>query len=181
MTVLSGLTARGWAAQKDAAEVHSEVEIMQALLLEVRELRQSVQHLAVINARMQITIQELQLQAERVSRASAKLDDIRKQIASVSFQESDVTNHVRSLEKETSEQHDEAHRIELEKRLSGLRALLEQFQTKEAALRAQEADAATVAQNEQDKWQDLSEQLSALSQSLGSYSIPQRSTNQKVR
>lgn len=153
---------------------------MQALLFEVRELRQSVEHLAVVNARMQITIQQLQLQEQRLSHASAKLDDIRKQIAALSSQQSDVANMLPPLERQVSEQHDEARRGALEQRITNLKAIMEQLPTKEAALRAQEADAATAAQNEQNKWQDLNDQLSTLTQSLGSGSAPPRSTNPKA-
>ena len=180
MIIVSGFNASAWAAQKDQGDMRSEIAIMQALLLEVRELRQSVEHLAVVNARMQITMQQLQLQAQRLSQASAKVDDIRKQIATVSSQQAEVTGMLQSLETQIGEQHDEARRRALEQRQSNLKAMVDQFPTKQAALRAQEADAATVAQDEQNKWQDLSDQLSALTQSLGSSSAVRPSSDAKV-
>ena len=45
--------------------------------------------------------------------------------------------------------------------------MLEESTSREAQLRVKEADAATLLQNEQNKWQDLSDQLSCSYSKLG--------------
>ena len=44
------------AARKDDADARSELAVMQALLAEVRQLRQEIKHMAVINNRAQLTM-----------------------------------------------------------------------------------------------------------------------------
>ena len=61
----------------------------------------------------------------------------------------------------------DAERLQaLEDERAGFKKMLEESTSREAQLRVKEADAATLLQNEQNKWQDLSDQLSALTQSL---------------
>jgi hypothetical protein len=52
---------------------------MQALLIEVRQLRRAVEHLSAVNGRVQIALQQLQMQEHRLSQASAQLNEIHKQ------------------------------------------------------------------------------------------------------
>ena len=75
----------------------------------------------------------------------------------------------------------DAERLQaLEDERAGFKKMLEESTSREAQLRVKEADAATLLQNEQNKWQDLSDQLSALTQSLGSGSTVSPSKNQEA-
>src|SRR5215469_5743213 len=80
---------RGYAqtSQKNEAGAPSETAIMQALLVEVRQLREAVQHVAAVDVHVQLVLQQMQLEQQQMNRASSRLDDIRKQIADFSSHE----------------------------------------------------------------------------------------------
>jgi hypothetical protein len=155
-------------ATKDNADVRSELALMQALLTEVRQLRQDVKHMAVVNGRAQVTIQQMQLQEQRVTHASVQLDAVRKQIADVLSQHEQAAKNIERLEAAIPQEQDAKRAAEEEGALAAFKQSVERLTANEARLRAQEADATIVAQSEQAKWQDLTDRLSALNQSLDS-------------
>lgn len=81
-------------------------------------------------------------------------------------------SHLQDLEVRLEQEQDASLKRAMEQENAGFKTMIEQSAAREAQLRAQEADAATVVQTEQNKWQDLSDQLSTLSQSLGSTVSP---------
>ena len=166
-------------ATKDNSDVRSELVVMQALLTEVRQLRHEVKHLAVVNTRAQLTMQQMQLQEQRLSHVSAELDGIRRQLAAVSSQHAENAKRVEDFETRNTQEQDPKIVANQEAIVRDLKEMVERSTSREASLRAQEADAALRVQNEQAKWQDLSDQVSTLSQSLESddYIVPARENN----
>jgi chromosome segregation ATPase len=117
-------------------------------------------------------LQQMQLQERRLNRASAHLDDLRKQIAALSEQQAQVASELQRTEARLGQEGDPEHLRDLQQHQSDLKNMMERLATREAQLRPQEADAAMLVQNEQNKWQDLSDQLSTLIQGLGSEAAP---------
>jgi hypothetical protein len=167
MTSISVFAGNGWSAQKGDVDPHSEAEIMQALLLEVRQLRQAVEHVAAVNGRVQATLQQMQLQEQRLNRATVQLEDIRRQIEDVSSRQADLARALQNTEARLGQEVDPKRVSELEGQQADLKIMTEQLVRKESRLRAQETDADTLVQGEQNKWQDLNDQLAALTQSQG--------------
>jgi len=160
------LAGDGRAAQKGEADSSSQARIMQALLLEVRELRLAVEHLAAVNGRQQVILQQMQLQGERLSHASMELEDVRKQIQDVSTQQGDMSRALENIEARLAQEVDPKRISELQGQQADFKIRTEQLATQESRLRVQEADAENLVKTEQNKWQDLSDQLSTLTQSL---------------
>ena len=104
--LISGLNGHAQTSQKNEAGTPSETAIMQALLVEVRQLRQAVQHVAAVDVRVQLVLQQMQLQQQQLNRASSRLDDIRKQIADLSSHEADVASNLQSVEARLSQEQD---------------------------------------------------------------------------
>jgi len=164
---------RGYAqtSQKNEAGAPSETAIMQALLVEVRQLREAVQHVAAVDVHVQLVLQQMQLEQQQMNRASSRLDDIRKQIADFSSHEVEIASNLQRTEARLTEEQDPKTVKELQEEQAQFKEwMTQQLPAREAQLRAQEADAATLLQNEQNKWQELSDQLSALTQALATES-----------
>lgn len=167
IVLISGASSHAQASRKDDAGSQSETAIMQELLAEVRQLRQAVQHAAAVDIRMQLVLQQMQLQQQQLNRASSRLDDIRKQIADFSSHEAEIASNLQNTEARLTEEQDPKTVKELQEEQAQFKEwTTQQLPAREAQLRAQEADAATLLQNEQNKWQELSDQLSALTQTL---------------
>ena len=168
---ISGLSGHAQASQKSEGGTPSETAIMQSLLDEVRQLRQTVQRVAAVDVRVQLVLEQMQLQQQQLNRASSRLDDIRKQIADLLTHEAEVASNLQGIEARLGEEKDPKTVSELQQEQAQFKEwLTQQFPAREAQLRAQEGDAATLLQNEQNKWQELSDQLSALTQVLGTAS-----------
>ena len=118
---------------------------MQELLAEVRQLRQAVQQVAAVEVRVQLVQQQQQL-----SRASSRLDDIRKQIADLSSHEAEIASNLQSTDARLGQEQDPKVVAERQQEQTQFKEwMTQQFPAREAQLRAQEADAATLLQNEQ--------------------------------
>jgi chromosome segregation ATPase len=177
---LSGFSYARAAAQKEGDSPQSEIAIMQALLGEVRQLRQAVERLSAVNGRVQIALQQMQLQEHRLSQASAELSDIHKQMSMISSRRTEIASHLTAIGASLNDEHDPVRLKELQEAQASLKMETEGLSAREAQFQPQEADASTVVQSEQNKWQDLSDQLLVLTQSLGADSAGATSKEQKV-
>src|SRR5689334_9864713 len=74
MVAVFGATAAAQTTSTDAATI-------QALLAEVRQLRLALERSALLAPRMQLTMQRVQSQEQKVARISAQLESVRRQIA----------------------------------------------------------------------------------------------------
>jgi len=165
--LISGFTGYAQTSQKNDAGPHSETAIMQEMLAEVRQLRRAVERVAAVDVRVQLTLQQMQLEQQQLNRASSRLEEVRKQIADLSSQQADFASRLQGTEARLGQEQDPRLVAQLRQEQDGLKEMTERFPAREARLRAQEADAATSLQIEQNKWQELSDQLSALTQTLG--------------
>jgi chromosome segregation ATPase len=180
MSLSSFISNAGAAAEKGGDSPQSEIAIMQALLGEVRQLRQAVERVSTVNGRVQIALQQMQLQEHRLSQASTQLSDIHKQVSTLSSRRTEIANHLTGIEASLNEEQDPVRLKALRETQASLKMQMEGLSAREVQLQAEEADANTVVQSEQNKWQDLSDQLLVLTQSLGADSAGATSKEQKV-
>ena len=141
--------------------------IQTELLAEVRMLRQSIEMLTGVNARVQIVFGRLQLQEQRVESAAKRLDVARLQ-ASASMQRlTDATDHIKALEGAVNDTRRKPEEIDqMQRELRSARRELERIETERLRLTAEETDAAGVLNQEQGRWSDLNRQLDELERIL---------------
>ncbi len=142
-------------------------QTLQALLSEVRQLRQELRTTTIAAQRSQILIYRLQGQEASVARASQRLDEAREKLARTQ----DERRHVAADVKQTEDfvnntDNPTAQRKELENRLSELKTRLEFSESNEQKDQSQEIDAEQQLRAEETKLGDLRDQLDRLDKTL---------------
>ena len=154
------------AQQPASAEATAGQATIQALLVEVRELRIALERSASLLPRIQLAAQRLQAQQDRVDRLSRELRDFRTQIGVHSLDKDRLAGNLRQVESEVGQAQDQNRRKELEALMKALPVELQRHTAREQQERAQEIDLLGQIQSEQAKLNDLSDQLNALDKQL---------------
>lgn len=141
-----------------------ESQSLQALLAEVRGLRQDLHDTLGRVHSSQILLARLQLQQAAVTRASLHLDDARSKLAEVQVAIGGESAQIKALE-ETLPNAQQTQAM-IEETLKQARADLETSRTVEQQRQAVEAEADRQFRAEQDKLTSLESQLDDLVQSL---------------
>ena len=150
----------GVAAQQ-AAPLQTE------LLAEVRLLRQSIEALAGTNARVQIVFGRLQLQEQRTTTATARLDQARSALDDLNQRAAQNNDQIKRLEavaEDTRLKPEELEQTRVELRMMTREG--ERLETERARLMTAESDAAGVLNQEQGRSSDLNRQLDELERQL---------------
>src|SRR5271165_1645186 len=138
-------------------------QTLQALLSEVRQLRQDLQTTTVAAQRAQILIYRLQGQEAAVARASQRLDEVRDKLARVQDERKHLATDVKQHEDFISNtENPPAQRKVLEDRLPQLKSELESRGNLEQQQQTQEIDAEQHLRAEEVKLSDLQDQLDRL-------------------
>jgi len=142
-------------------------QIFQALLSEVRQLRQDLQTTTIAAQRAQILIYRLQGQEAAVARASQRLDEAREKLAGIQAQRNYLATDVKRLEDFTSNtENSQAQRKESEERLPRIKTELESTENLLQQQQTREIDAEQRLRAEEVKLSDLQDQLDRLDRSL---------------
>ena len=147
----------------------SDGQTLQALLSEVRELRQE---LRISLARMQsaqILLSRLQTQQAALTRASERLNDARSKLADAQTHQKDVRNNLKRFEDALGDEQNPAQQKELRDRINISKAELENSMYVEQC-QATEIEAEQQLRTEQDKLNALETQLDELVRKLGNAS-----------
>ncbi|HEV8038167.1 MAG TPA: hypothetical protein VGP62_04830 [Bryobacteraceae bacterium] len=162
----AGLLFSLWAGRVQAQTgATSDGATMQALLTEVHQLRIALEKATVVVPRMQLALQRMLAQEQKVARVSQQLQDVRKQIDAETRKQADLRQQLSSVEQMLGQDLEATRRKDLE----GLLPRLKDAVADQAALqqlRAQESDAATLLQGEQAVLGDLNVQLNAFDRML---------------
>jgi hypothetical protein len=138
---------------------------MQALLAEVRQLRLALERSALLTPKIQLTMQRLQLQDQRVARLSAPLDTVRHEIARQAAVPQRVAQQIAAIEQQLSTESDTARRKDLERQRAELRAVTS-TQAVDAQLLARESELASSLRTERATLDELSEKLAGMERLL---------------
>ena len=138
---------------------------LQALVTEIHQLRLAVERTGAATPKIQITMQRLQLQEQKVMRISDQLAELRKQITAVSGR-NNLVIAVQNLNAQIDQEQDAAHKKALQEQLHGITAMVEEQGRMLQQLRTQEAELAGSLRLEQAKAEELSDHLTALERSL---------------
>lgn len=137
------------------------------LLTEVRLLRQAIESLTGVNARVQIVFGRLQLQEQRTSSAVQRLDQAREAAAKLASEIASLTDQQKMIEATINDGRRTPEEIEHAKAESAMTArLIERLEQERLRLVTNENDAANVLNQEQGRWSDLNRQLEELERAL---------------
>jgi hypothetical protein len=158
--VLGGALVPGLLAQQSS---NPQAE----LLAEVRLLRQAIESLTGVNARVQIVFGRLQLQEQRTAAAGQRLDQARDAAAKITQEIARHTENLHGLEAIISDGRRKPDELEQAKAESAMIArLLERLEQDRVRLIASETEAVGALNQEQGRWSDLNRQLEELERAL---------------
>jgi DNA repair exonuclease SbcCD ATPase subunit len=142
-------------------------QTLQALLSEVRQLRQDLQTTTIAGQRAQILIYRVQGQEVAVARASQRLEAAREQLARIQDERKHVAADVKRQEEFISNTENPANdRKDAEGMLSQLKTKFESLENQEQQLQTREIDAEQQLRTEEVKLSDLRDQLDRLDKAL---------------
>ena len=142
-------------------------QTLQALLSELRLLRQDLRTTTVAAQRSQILIYRLQGQEAAVGRASKRLDEAREKLARTQDERKQTAFEVKRLEDFVNNtENPPTQRKALENRLSELKARLESLGSEEQHHQSREIDAEQQLRAEEVRLSDLRDQLDRLDKAL---------------
>ena len=143
-------------------------QTLQALLSEVRQLRQDLQTTTIAGQRAQILIYRLQGQEAAVARASQRLEEAREKLARTQDERKHVAADVKRFEDSISDtESPTTQRKEIEQQvLPQLKARLESLDSQEQQLQTREIDAEQQLRAEEVRLSDLRDQLDRLDKAL---------------
>jgi chromosome segregation ATPase len=145
----------------------SDSQTLQALLTEIRLLRQDLRATTVAAQRSQILIYRLQGQEAAVGRASQRLDEVREKLASTEDERKHVTAEVKQIEDFVHNIENPAtQRKELESRLSELKTRLGSVENDQQQNQSREIEAEQQLRAEEVRLSDLRDQLDRLDKTL---------------
>lgn len=139
---------------------------LQALLTEVHQLRLAIERAASATPRIQITLQRLLVQEQKVERISRELSGIRQGMTNVSGEQARMTQMSQDLETRIAQEQNPSRRNELERQRSDIRAGAERFARMVQQNQAQETELGSSLRLEQARLDELSDRLTALDRSL---------------
>ena len=164
-----GLAARV-AAQAPTESTAKAVEAApDALLMEVRALRDDIQRYAGATIRVQLLLARLQLQEQRINSLGAQVVEVRSQMAGNAKEQSEAADRVKrytSVLDNPAADFPPEERRDIQNSIPGWRLNLQRLQVEGQRLSAQEADLASQISTEQARWMDFNTRLDELEKSL---------------
>lgn len=137
-----------------------------ALLQEVRLLRQAIETLVGTNARVQIVFGRLQLQEQRTASTARRLEEVRGALSKVVGQIAQMTESLQRYEALDLGGLDPKEREQVPLSIRSVKFELQRLETERQRLSTQETDAANQLALEQNTWMDLNRSLDELERSL---------------
>jgi chromosome segregation ATPase len=150
---------------------------LQALLNEVRLLRETLQRINLNAYRSQMIVERIREQNERVTRLDRMLEGIRDEMANLPTQISQISERAKTVESQIQQESDLKQRAQLEDMQKELKSLRDQQREKLERLRERESRLTTELQAEQAKLSDLEGRLDALEREIENAMEKPRSKN----
>lgn len=152
----------------------SDSQTLQALLAEVRQLRQVLQTTTIAAQRIQLTLYRLQIQGTTVARATQRLDETRFKVTEAEFARKRLVMLVENLEDLQSHTENQQERSNRDVDLRREKKELELQTSEEQQLRAIENDAFAQVEAERTKLNELEDGLDRLEKALEDFGAPKR-------
>ena len=146
------------------ASAQTESPTMASLLAEVRQLRIALEQSTVLAPKVQLTVQRLSLQDQKVARLTGQLDGIRREIAAQTSNAQRAGQMLTGIEQRISAEADPVRRKQLEQELSHVKSMA--TQPVDAQLLGRESELAGALQGERALAQELTDKLAAIERAL---------------
>jgi chromosome segregation ATPase len=150
-----------------------DTQALQALVTEIRQLRQDMQATTIVTQRVQIVLYRLQTQTSLATSAASRLDDARTSLGRAQSERKQIADRVPQLEESVKSVQDPKEHKNVEEVLVATKMQLERMAADEQRLQSREIDAETQFRAEQGKLADLQDQLDRLDKVLDSLSRKQ--------
>jgi chromosome segregation ATPase len=142
-------------------------DVLSALLVEVRGLREAMEQMASAGPRVQLALGRLQLQEQRVNTQLRRLEEIKSSLAQARRELSSLTDRVATFERVVRETTDAEKRRDLEGALAATRSEAERAVAEVQRLQTDEATVSQDISAEQARWSDFNQRLEELERALG--------------
>jgi chromosome segregation ATPase len=146
----------------------TDSQTLQALLAEVRQLRQDLQTTTIAAQRAQILLYRLQIQEAVVARVSRRLGDTREELARLETEQKKLGADIKRLEDSINNTEDSTERKQIEEVLSQFKPRFESLENQVQLVQTKEAEAQEQQRLEQAKLESLQNELERLEQTLKS-------------
>jgi chromosome segregation ATPase len=143
----------------------NDATALQALVDEVRLLRQAVQKASLYAQRGELIVQRVRIQQDRIDRLSRRLESVRTEIHDLELQDSGLEEHIKELS-ERAAQADTSRRGEIDTEAKSVKQTLFIQRQREDELRRQESQLSTTLTEEQAKSDDFEKRLDTLAGEL---------------
>jgi len=141
-------------------------DVLPALLVEVRGLREAIENMASAGPRVQLALGRLQLQEQRVNTLSRRLEDIKAKITEANSGLEQTSEQLSMFERMSKEAPDLEKRREVEAMLDGFKRQVTRVTAEIQRLQTEEAIVAQDISTEQARWSDFNQRLEELERSL---------------
>jgi hypothetical protein len=145
-----------------------DTQLTQALLNEIRQLRQDLQVTAVTIQRVQIVMYRLQAEASLLNRATQRLDEARNRCTQAQSQKKMMTTQIEQAEERQRSSQNPVDKKAAEEMLQRMKPSFEMWTTQEQQCHSAEADADSQFRAERAKMSELEDQLDRLDKVLSS-------------
>ncbi len=145
----------------------TDSQTLQALLAEVRQLRQELRTTTVAAQRVQVLLYRLQIQEAAVARAERRVDEARSALSQTQAEVKMAASSIKDTEDKVTNAQNAVERKRQEDLLAKLKAYLESQQNSAQQSQTKESEADQDLRTEQAKLNALQDQLDRLDKSLG--------------
>jgi hypothetical protein len=143
-----------------------QTHTMEAVLSEIRQLRQDLQAAAVATRKAQIVIYRLHVQAQVVERATERLENVKNELDQFESQKKMMTEQIKQFEDIKDRAETPQQRQQYEDYITRYTTNLEAEVPREQELQAKQIELEADLRTEQAKWDRLQDELDRLENSL---------------
>jgi chromosome segregation ATPase len=143
-----------------------ERQLLQTLLCEVRQLRRTIEKSNVLTLRVQLALEQLRAQQERVDKLSRQLDQTRRDIDDLELATLQANERIKVIKKDLEKGLPPPGRQELEAELQETQDAVTEHEAKSHQLRDTESSTANLLQGEQSKLENLRGRLADLEREI---------------
>ena len=146
--------------------VMDNTELLRELVVEVRQLRLTLQRANINAFRAQIAIERLKVQEARVERIKTLLDENQNDITGIGASRAQLLEQIKDVEAQIKTENDPNKKADQESAQKEFRRSLDQQSARETSLSEQRNGLMTQLQAEQTKLEELSNTLAAIQSDL---------------
>jgi len=165
------LSLVSFAPSSPSQTVEPETRTMEAVLSELRQLRQDFQVAAVAARKAQIVIYRLHVQAAVVERSIERLENVRRGLIQMASQRKYLTDQIKRFEELRDHAENDQQRKQFEEIVIGTKENLEASGPEEQELQVRQVELEAELRSEQAKWDRLQDELDRLENSLGNSAL----------